>query len=648
MKKFMVILVTIAMLLTMSACGKKYENPIAQSSETLYVRKLDLPEGFIKGVDISSVISLENSGVRFYGWDGNECDIFQTLAESGVNYIRVRVWNNPFDENGNGFGGGNNDINTAVEIGKRATKYGMKLLVDFHYSDFWADPGKQMVPTSWKDMEIEEKAEALYQFTKESLELLKKEKVDVGMVQIGNETNGAMCGETIWAKILKLMISGSKAVREVFPKAKVAVHFANPESGSYETYASKLAYYALDYDVFASSYYPYWHGTLDNLKKELDNITDKYDKEVMVIETSYAYRGDDTDFFGNTISDESAVVKNYPYSVQGQANSIIDVMDTVSQMKKGIGVCYWEPAWITVGQNSYDENKALWEKYGSGWASSYAKVYDKNDAGRYFGGSAVDNQALFDEKGYPLESLKVFNLVDTGNIVELTVEAVEDTYLSCDLNEKVVLPEKVYAIMSDNSRQEVSVKWEDINEEELRSNGVKKYTIHGEANGKQAVLYLSMIKFNFLDNPYFDTGDMGKWKVIDNGKADELYIEKKSTDSLSGEYHFHFCSAMANSVNFDLEQDVENLKDGTYCFEISIMGGDAGNTNIYAYVKVNGETVATGNTTITSYNEWHKATVNDVNVKAGDKVTCGIHVECSGANKGAWGKIDDALFNYQD
>lgn len=649
MKKSVIIVLALCVLLTFTGCGqKKYENPIAQASETLYVRKLELPEGFIKGVDVSSVIALEKSGVKFYGWDGNECDIFQTLAESGVNYIRVRVWNNPFDSEGHGFGGGNNDINTAIEIGKRATKYGMKLLVDFHYSDFWADPGKQMVPIAWADMDIDTKAEALYQYTKESLNELKKAKIDVGMVQVGNETNGAMCGETVWAFILKLMTAGSKAVREVYPKAKVAVHFANPENGSYETYASKLAYYSLDYDVFGSSYYPYWHGTLDNLKSELDKITDKYDKEVMVLETSYAYTSEDSDFFGNTISDESNVTKNYPYSVQGQTNSVVDVMDTVSQMKKGIGVCYWEPAWITVGKNSYDENKLLWEEHGSGWASSYAKVYDKNDAGRYFGGSAVDNQALFDSTGHPLESLKLFNLVDTGNITELKAEAIEDTFVNCDLNEDIVLPDTVNAVMSDNSKQQIPVSWETIDEEKMHSGGVNKYVIKGQAGGLEATLYLSMIKFNYLNNAYFDTGELGEWKVIDHGKADELYIEKKVTDSLSGEYHFHFWSAAANSVNFDLEQDITGLNDGTYCFEISIMGGDGGNTNIYGYVKVNGEIVSTGDARITAYNEWHKATVRDVNVKAGDTVTAGIHVECSGAGSGAWGKIDDALFNYQD
>ena len=171
------------------------------SSDTLYVEKVEnLPEDFIFGMDASQVPALEAAGVTYYDYNGQEADVFETLAKSGINYIRVRVWVDPFDGAGNGYGGGNCNIDTAVEIGKRATKYGMKLLVNFHYSDFWADPGKQMAPKAWQGMDIETKAEALYQYTAESLNKLKEAQVDVGMVQIGNETNGALCGEKLWVE----------------------------------------------------------------------------------------------------------------------------------------------------------------------------------------------------------------------------------------------------------------------------------------------------------------------------------------------------------------------------------------------------------------------------------------------------------------
>ena len=173
--------------------------------------------------------------INYYNFDGKEQDVFQILAENGINYIRVRVWNHPYDEQGTGYGGGTCDIQNALTIGKRATAYGMKLLVNFHYSDFWADPGKQMVPLEWKEMNIAEKTNALYLYTAESLNLLKDNGVDVGMVQIGNETNAQMCGESDWENICTLMNAGSRAVREIFPEAQVAVHFTNPEKAGKRT-----------------------------------------------------------------------------------------------------------------------------------------------------------------------------------------------------------------------------------------------------------------------------------------------------------------------------------------------------------------------------------------------------------------------------
>lgn len=615
----------------------------------IYVKKVqNLPDDFIMGMDASSVLVEEASGVKYYNFDGEEQDVFKTLAENGVNYIRVRVWNDPYDENGNGYGGGNCDIDTAIEIGKRATKYGMKLLVNFHYSDFWADPSKQMTPKAWEGMSIEEKTEALYEYTKECLQMLKKAKVDVGMVQIGNETNGSMCGETTWFNMQYLFQAGAKAVREVFPEALVALHFANPEkSGSYANYASKLAYYDVDYDVFASSYYPFWHGTLENLSNVLTEISRTYGKKVMVMETSYAYTPDDTDFNGNTISDGSAVTKNYPYTVQGQATSVRDVIETVAGIPNGIGVVYWEGTWISVGQNSWEENSAKWEKYGSGWASSYAASYDPNDAGKYYGGCAVDNQAMFNANGKPLESLRVFNLVRYGNDADLKADALEDVNIVSDIGSKIILPETVNAIMNDGSLEAVPVEWNTTEAEldSMANGGVNKYEISGVADGMEAKAYISVVEYNYLINDSFETGDLTGWTLNELGNADELYVEDKLTDSLTGSRHMHFWSAAQNTVEFTLEQEVAQLESGTYKFSISIMGGDAGETDIYAYVKINGEIVKTSPLGITSYGNWDTATISGIGYAEGDVLVVGIYVKCQGTGNGAWGKIDDAMLN---
>ena len=494
-------------LLILCLCVPAAAAAAGEETSSLYVRKVDnLPEDFLFGMDVSSVIAEEKSGVRYRDFDGQEKDLFRILADSGINTIRVRVWNDPYDAEGHGFGGGNCDIGTAVEIGKRAAACGMQLLVDFHYSDFWADPGKQMAPRAWAKMEIEEKTRAVYDFTLDSLNRLKEAGVPVRMVQTGNETNGRLCGEKSWMNIAYLMDAGARAAREVYPEALVAVHFANPENtDSYRTYAKKLDYYEknglIHYDVFATSYYPYWHGSLENLSAILTEIAETYGKQVMVMETSYAWTEEDSDFSGNTIGGGGGITRDYPFTVQGQANSVRNITDTVvNGTPAGIGVVYWEGAWITVGRNSWEENHRLWEEYGSGWATSYAAVYDPDDAGKYYGGSAVDNQAFFDPEGRALESLKVFRLMREGNEIPAAADALEEPEIVCDLSMPLELPETVNAIMTDNSRQPVPVVWHLTEEEDRRmhESGPAQYEITGEAGGMEARCRVSMIRYNYL------------------------------------------------------------------------------------------------------------------------------------------------------
>ncbi|MBR3332998.1 MAG: glycosyl hydrolase 53 family protein [Clostridia bacterium] len=624
------------------------------ASGSLYVKKVEnLPEDFIFGMDISSVLAEEASGVKYYDFDGNETDLFRFLADSGINYIRVRVWNNPFDGEGRGFGGGNCDIAAAVEIGKRATACGMKLLVDFHYSDFWADPSKQMSPRAWAGMDIEDKEVEAYNYILDCMRQLKAAGVDVGMVQLGNETNGAMAGEKAWRNIAHLMDAGARAVREVYPDALIALHFANPENpDSYRTYASKIAYYEqyglIQYDVFATSYYPFWHGTLDSLSAILTEIADTYGKKVMVMETSYAFTEEDTDFSANTIGGGGGIVKDYPFSPQGQANCVRNITDTVvNRTPAGIGVCYWEGAWITVGTDSWEKNHEKWEQYGSGWASSYAKVYDPKDAGKYYGGSAVDNQAFFDASGHPLESLKVFRLMRTGNEVDPVPDALEEPEILCDLNMPLELPETVNAVMTDDSRQAVPVTWNLTEEQDrkMHESGPAQYEIIGEAGGMEAKCWVSMIEYNFLRDYSFEE-DSGAWVFTDLKKADELYIEDKKTDSLTGSKHAHFWSAAQDSVEFTLEQTVPDLPEGKFKFSVSVMGGDCGETDIYAYVKIDGtEAARSEQIPITGWNSWNAGEIPSFDHPAGSEVTVGIYVRCRGTGNGAWGKIDDAMLN---
>lgn len=370
-----------------------------------------LSPDFFCGMDASSVLAEENSGVVYYSFDGEEQDVFLTLAQSGINYIRLRVWNDPYDENGNGYGGGNNDLATAIALGKRATAYGMRVCIDFHYSDFWADPKRQHAPKAWEGMTADEKCDALYAFTVDSLTQLLDAGVDVGMVQIGNEINYGMSGETFLPSVMNLLRSGSRGVGEVSQRygrdIQIAVHYTNiKDRGQIDSLASNLSHAGVDYDIFALSYYPFWDGSVEHMQSVAKHIQSNYGKQVMIAETSYCYTTEDGDGFSNSLSGTGDLVDGYPATVEGQAAMIRDIY-TAADEAGLIGAFYWEGVWIPVGPPDGD-NAPIWEQYGSGWASSYAADYDPEDAGLYYGGCSWDNQALFGFDGYPLPSLQVF------------------------------------------------------------------------------------------------------------------------------------------------------------------------------------------------------------------------------------------------
>ena len=388
-------------VLAFGAAVKAYPLGIART-QLISVRKLDgLPEDFFMGADISSLLSLEASGRVFYGFDGREQDIFKTLSESGVNCIRVRVWNDPFDENGNGYGGGNCTVDTAIAIGKRAAEYGMGLLVDFHYSDFWADPGKQQAPKEWKSMTLSEKTSAIYDYTADSVRKIKQSGANVIMVQVGNETNNGLCGETDKLSRYTLMRSAAKAVRDTDADILIATHFTNPESADYTVFAEELETYGVDHDVFSTSYYPEYHGSIYRLKEQLCSVHSLTGKKVMIAETSWGYSSD--------------TVGAYKRSVQGQADEIAACVRAMVELGDyAIGVFYWEPAWIDAPGETEAERSQKREACGAGWASSYSASYDPDDAGLYYGATACIPTALFDPEGHPLESLRTFLYLRKG------------------------------------------------------------------------------------------------------------------------------------------------------------------------------------------------------------------------------------------
>ena len=598
-----------------------------------------IPEDFIRGMDASIVQVEEASGVVYYGFDGQPQDVFCTLAQAGVNAIRIRVWNDPYDAAGHGYGGGNNDVPTAIALGKRATQYGMGVCVDFHYSDFWADPKRQHAPKAWAGMSVDEKCAALYDFTVQSLSAMLDAGVDVTMVQIGNEINSGLADET-GGDVYRLLNSGSRAVRDVArahgKDIQIAVHYTNIDRpDGILRVADALAADGVDYDVFGLSYYPYWHGSLENMQAVVRGLIERTGKKVAIMETAYCYTDQDGDGSGNSVSGAGDIVAGYPASVQGQASMVRDVMAAAWEAG-AMGVFYWEGAWVPVGPADAD-NSPVWERCGSGWASSWAADYDPEDAGLYYGGSAWDNQAMFDFTGHPLESLKVFKYISTGVGAPLEALSAEEVRVECLAGEGFALPEAVNVKYNDGSVRPVAVTWDAAALAAIDDGQFGEYTVPGVLEGggsTRAVVVISAV--NYVLNPSFEDPDTGMWQVSWQGDSNPTDYQRYSADAHTGEVAFHFWSGTGD-MEFGVCQQVTGLENGAYRLSAYAQGGDMADDARLELYAVTADGEQTARFAVTGWAVWKNPVIETIKVTDGT-VTVGFRAKC---NVKSWGTVDD-------
>lgn len=615
-----------------------------------------LPDDFFMGVDVSSVISELNSGVVYYDYSGNALttvDQFVSfLASQGVNCIRVRVWNNPYDSNGNGFGGGNNDVSKAKILADACENAGITMLVDFHLSDFWCDPGKQPSPSAWSSLSVSERADAISAFITDSLNTIDPNRNTVSMVQVGNETNGGVCGVTNQSDMCTLFDAGCDAVHSWNSGTRAVIHFTNPERGTISSWASVLSNAGVSADVLATSYYPYWHGSLSNLTAQLQSAA-SYGYEVMVAETSYAYTLNDTDGHDNTVrtgNNDTGDNLLEAFSVQGQARSVRNVVNAVNNAG-GIGVFYWEPAWITVGDTTgltgddysqqVSENSALWEQYGSGWASSYAAVFDPVDAGLWYGGSAVDNEALFYPDGTPTAAWGVYENIRTGEYsTSITVESVQSFEVTAEAGAGFTLPGTATITYSNGSTAEADVEWnaEDIAAADADVPGT--YVIGGTAAGMNTSFTLVVLPVNLIDSDVagFETDSYASSYILEgNGGS------TRSTDTArSGSYCFHWWADAASEATVRLSDPVSLSQAGTYTFTGYAQGdSDIGSEVTFSIIDASsGEVISSSDAmTTTGWKNWISPAAS-LTIDQATEVYLEITVNYQA---GGWGTIDDLM-----
>lgn len=360
---------------------------------------------FIKGMDVSMLPELEALGAKYYD-QGKQEDAITIMQAHGINYIRARLWVNPQSSDHKAFGGGNSTLDRAIELGKRAHAHGMKYLLDIHYSDFWTDPGKQMKPQSWEKLPFDKLVIKVYDYTDQVMKAHRQAGVVPDMVQVGNELNSGMLwpdGKS-WGgdgkefdRLSKLLKAGIKGVRDNTQTGEtipVMLHLAKAgDNGAFRWWFDEITKHQVQYDVIGMSYYPFWHGPMNKVQENLNDVIARYHKPVMLVETSFPFTSKNGDSLANGYA-ENKPIEGYPISVNGQAHFLNDIMMMLNNLpnKMGLGIVYWEPEWLPVK--------------GATWATKAGMDYTQD---HWAEGNSWENQALFDFQGNTLPSMQVFN-----------------------------------------------------------------------------------------------------------------------------------------------------------------------------------------------------------------------------------------------
>jgi arabinogalactan endo-1,4-beta-galactosidase len=363
--------------------------------------------GFVRGADVSHLMQNEHYGARYFDEHGVEKDPLEIMRDRGVNTIRIKVWNDPGNRAHDparlhdplGF----NNPYWATRLAVRARELGFRIMIDFHYSDTWADPGKQYIPHEWLGLSAEEVALRLYDFTYDTLSLMKEHGVVPEWVQVGNEIRAGIlwplgrywdaANGGSWTNYAMFLTSGAQAVKDVDPSIKVVMH--HDESGRINNttwFYDQLVARNIPFDVIGLSYYPRWHGTLSAMTNSVWQLSARFNKPVILVETAHPWTTENFDDSGNILSIPDGFP--YPISVDGQSGFLDDIVLRVKSAPNdlGQGIIYWEATWTALtGLQPVQTSTA---GGGAGWAMGEGNAWESNALFGQFGQELASLAAL--------------------------------------------------------------------------------------------------------------------------------------------------------------------------------------------------------------------------------------------------------------
>lgn len=549
---------------------------------------------FKKGMDISFLPELEDKGIKIKDFNGEEIDGLELVKKYGVNAIRLRIWNNP--ENVEESKGYCNFADT-IKMAKRIKANQMSFMLDFHYSDYWADPGKQRKPKAWEKLSFLELKEAVFTFTRDTLLTLKEEGVLPNIVQIGNEIRSGLLfpdGELPDYKgMVELVNAGIQGARSVADSTTMQIMIHLDQGGRYfyikEWFDKAFEAGLEDFDLMGLSYYPFWHGTFTDLKDTLNKLIYDYQKPIMIVETAHAWRKSAHGF----IDESQEKIAGVSATPEGQKKVLDLVMNITASLpnQMGCGVYYWEPLCIPQAEEG-------------GWS---------------------ENMGLLDENGQVMEGIHAFEFTREKLRSKELAKVYEPPFIQIQEGKKPVLPEQLSLLYYDGTLEKKPVIWQ----EELPEWVEGTYSIQGKIEGvkepvscKIQVINEIPARKNLLLDSNWDDG-LTQWDVK---KSEDLVVAQ-----IYPEFEDPFPAPPVNGIRvespknftFSISQQVNITKEDYYNLQVEYKGTDTTDVEICLFIKT-AEGISEIMIHPTEY-EWERYEVKNVLCKPG-KITVGINI----------------------
>lgn len=516
-------------------------------------------QDFYKGMDISFVPQCMDEGMTVRDFDGKPIHPLALAKKYGVNSIRLRLWNEPENvPESKGYC----SLKHTMELAEQVKAEGLGFLLDFHYSDFWADPGQQRKPKAWEKLHGEALEEAVFCFTRDTLNALKEKGLLPDMVQIGNEIRSGLLfpdGELPdYDGMVKLVNAGIRGAREAAGEEEMQIMIHLDQGGRYlflkDWFDNAFAHGLMDFDIIGLSYYPFWHGTFMDLKNTMERLSQDFGKPIIVAETAHAWRKSRKGF----IDEAQERIAGIPATPQGQKKVLDMVMNITASLpeNRGLGIYYWEPLCVPRPGEG-------------GWS---------------------ENMGILDENGQVMEAVKAFLFTREQACPEKAAKIYAPSRQTILTGTEPDLPEEVSVLYYDGTLRRHKVWWE--NADIIYSPG--NYSLTGSLDGISEKTYLEVQvtdsieeRENLVQDSNWDEG-LTAWKIEKSDEKVQVLFCPEMTEPFPAPPVNALRVEAPMNFEFTVSQSLNLQNAGKYRLKVMYRGVDTTNVDVRLFLESGG------------------------------------------------------------